>query len=290
MAADVFINQSTLLSMRKLFLLLAAFISLIGCASKKNNEINAKSHKNCLCVYYSQNGATAKVAQEIASQLGIDTLRIDVVEPYGGSFEETIARCQKDMANGIVPQLSKMEKDIAAYDTIFLGYPIWFGTYAPPVSSLIKTGLLANKVIVPFCTFGSGGLEASINQLKRELPEATVMNGYGVRNARVDKAPAEITRFLIEEGFVDGEITAMPEFSQQEPVDDSTKGIFNAACGDYPMPIGTPVTVGKRVVGETTEYLFIVYTPSPDSSKHHQASVYITVVNDTKPEFTKVVR
>ncbi|MGM9720706.1 MAG: flavodoxin [Prevotella sp.] len=88
------------------------------------------------------------MAQEICQQTGIDTLRIEAEEPYSGTFDETIARCQKEMADSVLPKLLALDKDIAAYDTIFLGYPIWFGTYAPPVASLIKSGALDVKVII----------------------------------------------------------------------------------------------------------------------------------------------
>ena len=274
--------------MKKIFLLLAAIASLVGC-SPKNDGKGAVKHEKCLVVYYSQTGATAKVAQEISQQTGIDTLRIEAENPYNGTFEETIARCQKEMADSILPKLTALDKNIAAYDTIFLGYPIWFGTYAPPVASLIQSGALRDKVIIPFCTFGSGGLESSVAHLKETVEEANVLDGYGVRNARVAKSKTEITEFLIGCGFAEGETVKHPDFSAQQPVGDEEKAIFDKACGDYPMPIGTPVSAGKRTMGDITEYLFTVTSPSRDGSTV-SSSVYVTVAKDEKPEFTRVVR
>ena len=274
--------------MKKIFLFLAAIASIVGCSPKKDTQ-GAVSHEKCLVVFYSQTGATAKVAQEISRQTGIDTLRIEAENPYNGSFNETIARCQKEMADSILPKLVAFDKDIAAYDTIFLGYPIWFGTYAPPVASLIKSGALDGKVIIPFCTFGSGGLEASVAQLKEAVKEAKVLDGYGVRNARVEKSKDEVKQFLIGCGFAEGKTTERPDFSEQQPVGDEEKAIFEKACGDYPMPIGTPVSAGKRTMGDTTEYLFTVNSKSMDGSTV-SAKVYITVAKDEQPEFTKVVR
>ena len=82
----------------KIYLFLAAIASLVGC-SPKNDARGAVNHEKCLVVYYSQTGAMAKVAQEIRRQTGIDTLRIEADNPYNGNFNETIARCQKEMAN-----------------------------------------------------------------------------------------------------------------------------------------------------------------------------------------------
>ena len=274
--------------MKKIYLFLVAIASLVGC-SPKNDARGAVNHEICLVVYYSQTGATAKVAQEISRQTGIDTLRIEAENPYNGNFNETIARCQKEMADSILPKLATFDKDIAAYDTIFFGYPIWFGTYAPPVASLIKSGALDGKVIIPFCTFGSGGLEASVAHLKEAVKEAKVLDGYGVRNARVDKSKDEIKEFLIGCGFVEGKIAERPDFSEQHPIGDEEKAIFAKACGDYPMPIGTPVSACKRTMGDTTEYLFTVNSKSMDGSTA-SAKVYITVAKDEQPEFTRVVR
>ena len=60
------------------------------------------------------------------------------------------------------------------YDIIFLGYPIWFGTYALPMKTFIKYNSLAGKTLVPFCTFGSGGLASSLADLAKDQPMATV--------------------------------------------------------------------------------------------------------------------
>ena len=66
-------------------------------------------------------------------------------------------------------------------------------------------------------------------------------------------------------------------------------GNSDKACGDYPMPIGTPVSAGKRTVGDTTEYLFTVNSQSREGTVV-SAQVYVTVAKDQRPEFTRVVR
>lgn len=60
---------------------------------------------------------------------------------------------------------------------------------------------LAGKTVVTFATFGSGGIDSATADVVKAQPEATVIKGYGVRNARIEKAPAEISRFLIENGM-----------------------------------------------------------------------------------------
>ncbi len=278
--------------MKKGLTLFAALLALIGCNSQKKaeTEVETKTPK-CLVIYYSQTGATQKVAQEFAQLLNADTLRIEVEQPYDGTYQETIERCQKEMANNEVPALKTRDIALSKYDVIFLGYPIWFGTYALPITSLVKSVDFTGKKIVPFCTFGSGGLSASMNDLKKALPKAEILPGYGIRNARTDKAPAEVKRFLTENGYLDGEVEKLPAYSAQQPVTPEETAIFDAACGDYQYPLGTPVTAGKRITSQGTDYCFTAKSKDVQGNDV-EATIYVTVSNDPniKPEFTEVVR
>ncbi len=264
--------------------MMALALAMTGCSQKKGDG-------GSLVIYYSQTGATEKVALEIARHINADVLSFDVTQPYDGTYEETIARCLQEKGANVLPELKDFDVDLAQYDTIFLGYPIWFGTYAPPVAALLKDVDFAGKTIVPFCTFGSGGLEASVRDLKRALPDSEICEGYGVRNARVSKAAAEVERFLIESGYVAGEVEPLPEYSAPQPVSQDETDIFNAACSGYKYPLGTPVAVARRVTSEGTDYRYTVNGTAPDGSVS-ESTIYVTVTNtpDAKPEFTKVVR
>ena len=253
---------------------------MTGCAQQK-----------ALVLYYSETGTTKIVAQEMQKQLGADIEEIEAVVPYTGNFQETIQRGQREMQSGEMPALKPLKKQIADYDIIFLGYPIWFGTYANPIITLVKEQDFAGKTVVPFCTFGSGGLNTSTDALKTALPKATIAKGYGVRTARVASAPKEINRFLIENGYKEGNVKALPDYSEQQPVTEAEKQIFDAACSSYQFPLGTPLTVGKRETEESTDYKFTVKSRGMNGAEG-TSIIYVTVENgdSTKPEFTEVVR
>ena len=157
-----------------------------------------------LVLYYSESGTTKTVAEEFQKQLNADIESIECVKPYTGNFQETIQRGQKEAQSGEWPELKPLKKKISDYDVIFLGYPIWFGTYANPIGTLVKNNDFAGKTIVPFCTFGSGGLNTSSDELKKALPKAKIQEGYGVRTARVASAEKELDRFLKENGYKKG--------------------------------------------------------------------------------------
>ena len=244
-----------------------------------------------LVLYYSETGTTKTVAQELQKQLGADIESIEPVTPYSGNFQETIQRGQREMQSGETPELKPLKSKMADYDVIFIGYPIWFGTYANPIITLVKEQDFAGKTVVPFCTFGSGGLNTSSDALKKALPKANIVQGYGVRTARVAAAAKELDRFLKENGYKKGAVAKLPEYSEQVPVTAENKAIFDAACSSYQFPLGTPSTVGKRQTPESTDYKFTVNSSSPNGTAS-TSIIYVTVGKEqgAKPEFTEVVR
>ena len=238
-----------------------------------------------LVLYYSQTGATEAVAQEIQTALGADVELIELVDPYSGTYAETIERVNIEKQNGVLPELKPLKSDLSKYDVIFLGYPIWFGSYAPPISSLVKEYDFAGKKIVTFSTFGSGGLEQGVKDLKEALPAAVIAeNHFGIRNARIQSASKEVNRFLVENAFVEGTVEPLPAYSELQPVTDEEVKLFDAACGDYQFPLGTPVLVGKRETADGVDYVYSV------DSNGATSTIYVTVANGGTPEFTRVVR
>ncbi len=263
-------------------------ILLAQCSPSPKDTVASKGPK-CLILYYSQTGTTQAVAQTIGDLIGEEPVSFDVKEPYNGTYEETINRCLSEMEDDAVPGLKPLSVNVDDYDVIFLGFPVWFGTYARPVMALLEETDFEGKTIIPFCTFGSGGLESSVSELRNACPDANVTDGYGVRAVRMDKMPAEVKQFLIDNGYIDGEKQQLPEYSSQHPVGPDEREIFQQACGDYPMPIGEPVSVGMRENGHGTDYLFTVSTTNRDGEQV-EALVYVTCEEAEEPVFTKVVR
>jgi len=244
-----------------------------------------------LILYYSQTGTTEAVAAELQKQTGADIEKFDVEEVYDGDFNATIQRCMGERAEGFVPTLKPIAADLSQYDVIFLGYPIWFGTYAPPVKAFLNTvsAELNGKKIVPFCTFGSGGLTSGIADLKAALPGTEIAEGYGVRAARVQYAAEELDRFLIENGYKEGSVEPLPEYSEQAVPTEEETAIFDEATSGYAFPLGTPVTAGSRTVAGGTDYLFIVNSMD-QAGNPVEGKIYVICREGRKAEFTQVVR
>lgn len=254
--------------------------ALCGCST---------SAKKTLVLYYSQTGATKAVAEELQSQLGADIACIEAVEPYDADYAATVARWRQESEEGIKAAIQPLTVDLDQYETVFLGFPIWGGTCATPMATFLADNSLAGKMVVTFATFGSGGIESATADVVEMQPDATVLKGYGVRNARIGKAAAEIRRFLIENGYVMGEIAPLPEYGEPMPVTEEDIAVFDVACGNYQFPLGTPVTVAKRSYDSTEDYRFDVKSQASDGSET-SSTIYVVVPQGGIPEFTQVVR
>ena len=270
----------------KHILILAALVAAAACSHK----VAPKT----LILYYSQTGTTKAVAEALQAQLGADIEEIVPVNSYGEDFGATIARGQKELQEGTLPELQPFQADIASYDVIFLGYPVWFGTYANPIATVLDQVDLKGKKVVPFCTFGSGGLEESVAAIRQKLPEAEVLPGYGVRAARIDAVPAEVERFLKEGGFIPGEVTPLEAFPEFQPATEEDAAIFDAAVGTYPMIQAVAEQVTSRTVPGGKEYQFIAKDKpregAPAFGEPRTMKVHVLVEDGKAPVFTRVDR
>ena len=279
-------------NLKMMFIIATAMVTAVSCGPKK--ETQKEEAPKMLVLYYSQTGNTKAVAEEIANKLGADIEEITMLEPYDPDFQTTIDRCMKDREQGILPEIQPVKADLSNYDVIFLGFPVWFGTYAPPVITFLNNADLSGKKIVPFCTFGSGGLESSVKDLIAAEPNAEVLSGYGVRAARLETMPKEVDNFLKANGFLEGEYVQLEEFPAQHKVSEEEAAIFDAAVDGYPMLHAKAKTVASRNIPDGVEYLFTaVDLPRENNPKMPPAGemqVYVTVASGAAPVFTKVIR
>ena len=168
----------------------AAIAVVAGCrmlASRSTEatvELTAKLPGKVAVVYYSQSkvGNTAIVAKWIAKHTGGELVPIETVEAYPDAYGETLKAAKKDMENGGTRAI-KSVPPLDGYDVVFIGSPIWYGTYAPPVAEFFKTHSFAGKTVVPFCTHGGGGAGRYFVDVRKACPAATVKEGLTIRGS-----------------------------------------------------------------------------------------------------------
>ena len=118
-----------------------------------------------LVAYFSATGNTESVATAIADRLGADVFAIEAAEPYTDAdlnYNDDASRTSVERADGTNPELAQVTPDDwADYDTVFLGYPIWWGEAAWPLRTFVAGNDFAGKTVVPFCTSASSGIGRS---------------------------------------------------------------------------------------------------------------------------------
>ncbi len=168
----------------------AAIAVVAGCrilASRSTEAtvaLTAKLPGKIAVVYYSQSkvGNTATVAKWIAKHTGGELVPIETVEAYPDAYGETLKAAKKDMENDGTRAI-KSVPPLDGYDMVFIGSPIWYGTYAPPVAEFFKTHSFAGKTVVPFCTHGGGGAGRYFVDVRKACPAATVKEGLTIRGS-----------------------------------------------------------------------------------------------------------
>lgn len=139
---------------------------------------------NALVICFSCTGNTEAVAGEIAGQTGAELVRIVPEEPY--TEEDLDYRSDGCRANleqnddSARPAIAGEALDLSAYDTLYIGYPIWWGKLPKIMLTFFDAYDLSGKTILPFCTSGGSGISESVSEIEAEEPDADVAEGLQV--------------------------------------------------------------------------------------------------------------
>lgn len=120
-----------------------------------------------LVVYYSASGNTERVAKNIAEAAGADLFEIEPEQPYTdddlnwANSDSRVSREHDDETLRNVPLKTTEVSDWSSYDTVFIGYPIWWGIAAWPVDNFVKENDFSGKTVIPFATSASSGMGES---------------------------------------------------------------------------------------------------------------------------------
>lgn len=151
---------------------------------------------NILIVYFSRTGTTENLAKQIQQETLGDIFKIEVVNPYPEEYRATTDQAKRELNEGYLPPVKEKVENLEKYDTIFLGYPIWWGTMPMPVFTFLKENNFDGKKVIPFVTHRGSRLGRSVLDLTKELPNSSVeKNGIAVRG---NVSQREIARWVKE--------------------------------------------------------------------------------------------
>ena len=135
-----------------------------------------------LIVYFSRTGTTERAATQIQQLTGGRLLKLEAANPYSGSYDATLNRAERELSENARPAVTTAVDNMADYDTIFVGYPIWHGDAPMVIYTFLESYDLSGKTIVPFCTSGSSGIETSMRSIRSVCPNSNVLQGRRVND------------------------------------------------------------------------------------------------------------
>ena len=133
-----------------------------------------------LIVYYSYPGNTKSIAEMIQKKTGADILRIETVVPYDNDYNKVVDQGQSEVNRGCCPEIKPLNIDPGQYDTIILGTPVWWYTFAPAMHTFLKTQDWKGKTIYPFATNG-GWIGHTFKDIKDACTGAEVKSGMNIK-------------------------------------------------------------------------------------------------------------
>ena len=142
-----------------------------------------------------EKGNTEIAAEMISNILNTDIFEIVVEKEYPFNYNECIEIAKKELRENSKIKL-KQDIDIKDYDTIFVGYPNWWGTMPMPVWTFLEGKNFNNKRILPFCTHEGSGLGKSESDIKKLTSGTEVLKGLAINGSEVNNTEKQIKKWL----------------------------------------------------------------------------------------------
>ena len=176
----------------------AAFAVLSSFAQDAPEKVSVKSGRILVAYYsWSESGNTKYAAEQIQKSSGGELLEIKPKNAYPKDYSACLAQAQKEIRDGVRVELANEPVDFRKYDVVFIGSPNWFGTVAPPAASFFASAGLAGKTVIPFFTYGSGGMQNCERDAKKLAEKAgKVLPAKAIRGANVREADKEIADWV----------------------------------------------------------------------------------------------
>lgn len=144
-------------------------------------------------------GNTQYVAQLIQEMTGGDIFRILPQKPYPTDHRTLVDLAREEQKQDARPAIVGKIEEPEAYDTIFIGYPNWWGDMPMILYTFLEQYDFSGKTLIPFCTHGGSGFSRTIRTIQDKQPGATVIrNGYSLSRSRMERAPSGVAEWLKE--------------------------------------------------------------------------------------------
>lgn len=163
--------------MKRIATIICMVAVLAGTTACAQNRKENKNMKRTLVAYFSATGTTRAAAQKLAKEKNADLFEIAPKEPYTSAdldWRDKQSRSSKEMNDkAFRPAIKGTCPNIADYDTIWIGFPVWWYTAPTIINTFIEAHDLSGKILCVFATSGGSGVSGSANDLKKTYPQYT---------------------------------------------------------------------------------------------------------------------
>lgn len=175
----------------KIIICVAILCSCTGNAQQTKTNNNMEKKGKTLVVFFSHAGEnysvgnikvgnTKRVADAISELTGADQFEIVADKDYNMSYDDLIKLATKEAKNDEFPTYKGKIENIDQYDTIYVGGPVWWGTYPRVMFSFFRNYDLNGKTLIPFTTHEGSGLGSTDSDLKKVYPKANILDGFSI--------------------------------------------------------------------------------------------------------------
>ena len=222
-------NKKVIIGIMLLIVIIVGLIMVLSLSNNKQdskqNESNAKTtldntkakntNNKTLVVYFSMAGEvynvgkvdignTAIMASYIVDYLNADSFEIVPTNTYPSKYNDLIKVAQEEKNRNDMPKIKNSINNFDDYDTVFIGYPIWWGDLPQILYTFLEEYNFNNKTVIPFNTHEGSGSSGTYNTIKNKLSSANVnTNGLAIqgKTARTDIGKEKTINWLKELGY-----------------------------------------------------------------------------------------
>ena len=209
------------MSIKNIFIAVLAVVLSTGCNGQNNDNAetrcgtslqneqtsNSRNMKKSIVIFFSHagdnysvgiidTGNTKIVADYISEITGADQFEIVTHKYDGMAYTPLIELAKKEAAAGELPPYEGTAPDLSGYDTVFIGGPVWWGTYPQVMFTLFKDINLDGKTVIPFTTHEGSGLANCVGDVKKAFPKANVQKGFSIYGHEVRTGKAKVEKWL----------------------------------------------------------------------------------------------
>ena len=198
------------MNIKLIFIALAALLTATACNGQNKPEVQPLNNENMsksIVIFFShagdnysvgniEVGNTKIVADYISEITGADQFEIVTHKYDGRAYNPLIKLAQQEADNGELPPYEGAAPDLTQYDTVFIGGPVWWGTYPQVMFTLFRDINLDGKTVIPFTTHEGSGLANCVSDVKAAFPGASVKGQFSIYGHEVRTGRAKVEKWI----------------------------------------------------------------------------------------------